>query len=162
MLEVFRAMVFCRQCQRKVEDCEHFVFPIQAKRIRVFDEKVTTLAYDSNKRLLEIAFKSGQVWQLAEVPDGVFKELQNSTISSFLKFMAQRYKASPVKQGIQAIAVPPFESCPICNTPMKSSNRTESVMDHFVRVFWQCPNCKKSKWETYGSGPERERRAKWH
>ena len=57
-------MVFCKECQQKVEDCPHFVAPIAARRIEVFDAKVKTLAYDPDQRILEIAFKSGQVWQL--------------------------------------------------------------------------------------------------
>jgi hypothetical protein len=49
LAEVSRQMVYCRQC-RKVEDCEHFVYPIQAPRRQVFDEKVETLAYSEKKR----------------------------------------------------------------------------------------------------------------
>jgi uncharacterized protein with PIN domain len=158
----FAPMVFCRQCQRKVEDCEHCVLPIKAKRVRVFDEKVATLAYEDEKRILEIAFKNGQVWQLFDVSDGIYKEIQNSTISSFLKFIGRRYVAAPVKHGIRAIAVPETEACPNCKTPMTQSNRTESSIDNFVRVFWLCPACKKSEWKTYGTGPVRERRARWH
>jgi uncharacterized protein with PIN domain len=155
-------MVFCRQCQRKVEDCEHFVLPIPGKRVRVFDEKVETLAYAAESRILEISFRSGQVWQLAEVPDGIYKELQNSTISSFLKFIAQRYKASPVKQGLRAIAVPDAQPCPVCKSTMKPANRTENAANGFVRVFWHCANCKKSEWQTYGNVPARDRRSRWH
>jgi hypothetical protein len=59
-------MVYCRQCQKKVNDCEHFVFPIEAKHVSVFDARVETIAYAVEKRVLEIAFKSGQVWQLFE------------------------------------------------------------------------------------------------
>ena len=155
-------MVFCRQCQRKVEDCEHFVLPIPGKRVRVFDEKVETLAYASDSRVLEIAFRSGQVWQLHDVPDGIYKELQNSTISSFLKFIAQRYRASPVKQGIRAIVVPDAQPCPVCKAAMKQSNRTENSANKFVRIFWHCPNCKKSEWQTYGEVHGRERSSRWH
>ena len=61
-------MVYCRQCQKKVIDCEHFVFPIEAKRVSVFDARVETMAYAAEKRILEIALKSGQVWQLFDVP----------------------------------------------------------------------------------------------
>src|SRR5690349_6719745 len=93
--------MYCRQCQQKVSDCEHFVTPIEAPRVRVFDEKVETLAYSPEHRILEISFKSGQVWQLAGVVPGIYAELQASTISSFLKFIAQRYKASPVRGELQ-------------------------------------------------------------
>ena len=60
-------MVFCKECQQKVEECPHFVMPIKARRIEVFDEKVKSLAYEADQRILEIAFKSGQVWQLFAV-----------------------------------------------------------------------------------------------
>ncbi len=155
-------MVFCRECQRKVEDCPHFVPPVEARRVRVFDEKVVSLAYVADRRILEIAFKSGQVWQLREVPDGIYRELHNSTISSFLKFIAHRYKASPVRTGVHAIVVPASEPCPNCKTAMNPSNKTQNTVANFVRVFWHCPQCRKSKWETYGSIPEREKRSRWH
>jgi hypothetical protein len=129
-------MVFCKECQRKVDDCPHFVLPIPAQRIRVFDEKVETIAYAEDKRILEIAFKSGQIWQLAEVPPGIYGELRNSTISSFLKFIAKRYKASPVRQGLSAIEVPQRVPCPICQSAMNEENRTVSTVDKFIRVFW--------------------------
>ena len=61
-------MVFCKECRRNVEDCSHFVVPIAGERIPVFDAKVVSLAYDPQERILEIAFKSGQVWQLFGVP----------------------------------------------------------------------------------------------
>ena len=61
-------MVYCRQCQKKVNDCEHFVLPIEGKRVSVFDARVDTIGYAAEKRVLEIAFKSGQVWQLFDVP----------------------------------------------------------------------------------------------
>jgi hypothetical protein len=95
-------MVFCKQCQRKVEDCAHFVLPLpgQAKRVRVFDEKVERIAYAEGERVLEIAFKSGQVWQLSDVPVGVYSEIQNSTISSFLKFIAIHDSAYSISEGL--------------------------------------------------------------
>src|SRR2546422_9011779 len=75
--EGFAPMVFCKECQQKVEDCPHFVAPIAARRIEVFDAKVKTLAYDPDQRILEIAFKSGQVWQLFTVPAGIYQELRS-------------------------------------------------------------------------------------
>ena len=67
-VEVFAPMVFCKECRRKVEDCSHFVYPITAPRISVYDPKIETLAYEQEQRILEIAFKGGQVWQLFGVP----------------------------------------------------------------------------------------------
>jgi hypothetical protein len=37
-------------------------------RVSVFDARVETIAYAAESRGLEIAFKSGQVWQLFDVP----------------------------------------------------------------------------------------------
>ena len=81
-------MVFCKECHQKVEDCPHFVSPISAKRIEVFDIKVKTLAYDPDQRTLEIAFKTGQVWQLlgghlsrtARLYDFVLPEIHCATV----------------------------------------------------------------------------------
>ena len=58
----------------EVEDCVHFVYPITARRIHKSDRKIETLAYDEQQRILEIAFKTGQVWQLAGVPPNVYAE----------------------------------------------------------------------------------------
>lgn len=93
---------------------------------------------------------------------GIYAELRNSTISSFLKFIATRYKASPVKTGVYAIEVPKNELCPICQMGMTEQNRTAGTLNKFIRVFWLCPGCKKSKWESYGSPPGRHRRERWH
>jgi hypothetical protein len=109
-VEVFAPMVFCKECRQKVEDCPHFVYPITSQKVSVFDPKIETLAYEQEQRILEIAFKGGQVWQLLGVPPAIYQELRESTISSFLKFIAQRYKAAPVKTGVRAIKVPESES----------------------------------------------------
>jgi len=61
-------MVYCRECRKKVEDCEHFVYPIKARRISVFDARVETVAYQDEHRTLEVALKTGQVWQFFQVP----------------------------------------------------------------------------------------------
>jgi len=61
-------MVYCRKCRAKVEDCTHFVPPLNGPPTEVFDPKVKTLAYKDDARILEIAFKNGQVWQLFGVP----------------------------------------------------------------------------------------------
>ena len=151
-------MVFCKECQQKVEDCPHFVLPISAKRIEVFDIKVKTLAYDPNQRILEIA-KPGQVWQLHGVPGGIYQELRDSTISSFLKFIAQRYKAAPVRI---APSIPAIQKCPKCGGEMQQRHRTGSNSSTFVRVLWHCSSCGASHWQGYGEQPVRERRGRWH
>src|SRR5262245_38616061 len=104
-------MVYCRECRKKVSDCEHCVFPIEARRVPVFDPKVESLAYSTEKRILEIAFKSGQVWQLFEVQPDIYAALRDSTISSFLKFIAHRYRSAPVKTGMSSVMVPESEKC---------------------------------------------------
>src|SRR5215471_3073745 len=143
-------LVFCRQCQKKVEDCEHFVMPIQGARVPVFDEKVSTLAYASQDRTLEIALKSGQVWQLFGVPAGIYEELCSSTISSFLKFIAHRYKTAPVKQGGIAVVVPQSVQCVNCGgAEMTVNHQINNRFDGAVRVLWKCSKCQRSEWRQY-------------
>jgi len=153
-------MVYCRLCQRKVEDCAHCVFPIRAPRVRVYDEKVEALAYAPDVRTLEIAFKSGQVWQLFNVPDGIYKELKDSTISSFLRFVARRYTAAPVKQGFHAVSVPQTEPCPKCRAPMTLTKKTGSMFKNFATVFWECASCNETQTRVYGGSETRGRRSK--
>ena len=155
-------MVYCRQCRNKVKDCEHFVLPIAAARISVFDARVETIAYEAEKRTLEIAFKTGQVWQLFDVPPDIFNALRDSTISSFLRFIAHRYTSAPVKTGMNAVPVPESEKCIKCGVPMTQKHRTGSDFEKFVRVLWSCPSCGASEWRKYGAGIERERRTRWH
>jgi hypothetical protein len=83
-------MVYCGECRKKVEDCEHFVYPLKVRRISIFDARVETIAYKAEERTLEVALKTGQVWQFFQVPREIFDALQDSTISSCLKFMAHK------------------------------------------------------------------------
>jgi RNase P subunit RPR2 len=160
-VEVFALMVFCKECRRKVEDCPHFVYPITAHRVSVFDPKIETLAYDEEQRTLEIAFKGGQVWQLLGVPRTIYQELRDSTISSFLKFIAQRYKAVPVKTGVRAIKVPETEICSKCNSAMTLKQRVDS--HSFVRIFWHCVKCNLDARKEYGEiETNREPKMRWH
>jgi len=66
--EVFAPMVFCKDCRKEVDDCPHFVDPISVPNIPVFDAKIEALAYSEAERILQMTFKSGQVWQLFGVP----------------------------------------------------------------------------------------------
>ena len=69
----------------------------------------------------------------------------------------------PNLDGIEGYRCPASEKCPVCQAEMKESNRTENRMSNFIRVFWQCPECKKAKWETYyGAQAREERRVRWH
>src|SRR5580693_5836556 len=106
-------MVFCKECKSKVELCPHFVDPIQAPRVDVYDAKIESLAYAEEQRILEIAFKTGQVWQLFGVPPAIYAELKDTTLYSFLQFIARRYKSAPVKTGLNAIKVPESITCMI-------------------------------------------------
>src|SRR3989442_13788386 len=121
-----RQMVYCRKCRQQVEDCAHFVPPLNIPPTEVFDPKVKTLAYKTDARILEIAFKNGQVWQLSGVPPDVVQELLHATLSSFLKFLAHRY-AAPVRKSNPMDLVRETESCPQCRTPMTQRHRTGYV-----------------------------------
>ena len=155
-------MVFCRQCQKKVADCEHHVYPIEARRVKVTDAKVETLAYDEKSRTLEIAFKIGQTWQVFDVPPAVYHALEDSTIASFINFMAQRYRSAPVKSGKNAVQVPAAENCPKCGKAMTVRHRVGSDFEMYVRVLWECVTCTSTEWRHYGQGLHRERKGKWH
>jgi hypothetical protein len=148
-------LVYCRQCKKKVEDCAHFVPPLGVKSVDVFDPKVRSLAYSPERRILEIAFKSGQVWQLFGITPDIYKELLNATLSSFLKFLAHRYDAAPVRQ--RTLSIPKDEPCPQCRALMTQEHNTGGL--EFARVRWACAQCKTSYWRTYG---ERERKKRWH
>jgi KTSC domain-containing protein len=154
-------MVFCKDCKRQVDLCSHFVYPIEAPRVSVFDPKIETLAYSEKERILEIVFKSGQVWQLLGVPPAIYMELRDTSITSFLRFIAQRYKSVPVRTGLQAIRIPESESCPQCQKPMSVRHRIDSQFDANVRVLWECPNS-HSEWRQYGGGLARQRKGRWH
>ncbi len=155
-------MVFCKECQQRVEDCRHFVYPIEARRVAVFDPKIESLAYNEQQRILEIVFKSGQVWQLFAVPAEIYAELRDTSISSFLKFIAPRYKSAPVKTGVNAIKVPESEPCPRCKSAMSVGHRINSQFDVNVRVLWECAACDTHEWRQYGLGLARERKGRWH
>jgi hypothetical protein len=142
-------MVFCRDCKAKVEDCAHFVAPLEAPIVPVFDPKVKTLAYQRDKHVLEIAFKNGQVWQLFGVKPDIYDELLHATLSSFLKFLAHRYKAAPVRLRKQKV-VPNAEHCPACREPMTIMHQTQG---NVPRVLWHCARCNQSLWHTAASHP---------
>jgi hypothetical protein len=139
-------MVFCREFRRKVQDCTHFVSPLKTPPVEVFDAKVKTLAYDKTSLTLEIAFKNGQVWQLAGVKPEIYDELLHATLSSFLKFLAHRYKAAPVRQRPASAPAPAIEACPACKHAMTEQHRTTGGAH---RILWHCSRCNQSLWRTY-------------
>jgi hypothetical protein len=147
-------MVFCHACQTKVEDCEHFVPSLMVRAVEVFDPKVKSLAYDERKRLLEIAYKNGQAWQLEGVSKEIYQELLHQTLSSFLKFIAHRYKASPVRKMSPKESIPDTEPCPVCKNPMAERHKTSQEPPS--RVLWECAACKRSIWRSYGESSVRE------
>jgi hypothetical protein len=148
-------MVFCKECKQKVEECPHFVDPIQAPSVQVVDSKIDALAYIESDRILEITYKTGQVWQLFGVPPSIYGELRDTTLDSFVKFIAQRYKAAPVKTGLKAIKVPDFEKCPKCDASMKVRHRINNQFDIMIRILWECSACDRTEWRQYRIGKMR-------
>src|SRR5678815_4864215 len=126
-------MVFCRECKQKVEDCCHFVTPLNVQAVEVFDPKVKTLAYQPKDHVLEIAFKNGQVWQLFGVKPDIYEELLHATLTSFLNFLAHRFKAAPVRKTPVKTELPETEPCPACKRPMTEQHRTTGGI---LRILW--------------------------
>lgn len=155
-------MVFCKECKKRVEDCPHFVYPIEAPCVSVFDPKIETLAYSRDQRILQIRFKTGQVWQLFDVAPMIYDELRDTTISSFLRFIAHKFKSAPVKTGLNAIRVPETENCLSCDASMTQRHRINSPFDTNIRVLWECNQCKQTRWKDYGTGLMREKKGRWH
>ena|SRR5437762_1001050 len=75
------------------------------------------------------------------------------TLSSFFKFVAHRYKASPVRKE--------NELCPACKRPMTVTHRT-SGSGPVLRILWHCARCNQSLWKNYRTESVRERKARWH
>lgn len=147
-------MVFCRECRKQVEDCSHFVAPLDVPPIEVYDPKVKTLAYKKATHILEITFKNGQVWQLFGVKPEIYDELLHATLSSFLNFLAHRYNAAPVRK-VQPSADSLKQECPACKRPMTEQHRTTGGT---LRILWRCTPCNQSLWKTYASESVRERK----
>jgi hypothetical protein len=145
-------MVFCRECKQQVEDCPHFVLPLNVPPIEVFDPKVKTLAYQPKDQILEITFKNGQVWQLFGVKPDIYDELLHATLSSFLNFLAHRYKAAPVRKP--PTPAPIDQPCPACKRSMTERHRTTGET---LRILWNCAPCHQSFWKTYATESVRER-----
>ena len=148
-------MVFCRECKQQVEDCAHFVAPLNVPAVQVYDPKVQTLAHQAKDQILEITFKHGQVWQLFGVKPDIYDELLHATLSSFLNFLAHRYKAAPVRRTPVASPSTPAQQCPACKRPMSEQHRTTGET---LRILWNCAPCHQSFWKTYGSESVRENR----
>src|SRR2546428_10316982 len=92
----------------------------------------------------------------------IYGELRDTTLSSFLKFIAQRYKSAPVKTGLKAIQVPASEKCSVREKSMTVTHRIESQFDINIRILWECRTCNRTEWRQYGNSLVRERRGKWH
>ena len=148
-------MVFCRECRQKVEDCVHFVAPLGIPSVQVFDPKVKALAYQKTSHILEITFKNGQVWQLFGVKPDIYDELLHATLSSFLNFLAHRYKAAPVRKATANDRILANEPCPACKRPMTEQHRTSGGI---LRILWKCAPCNQSLWRTYAGESVREKR----
>ena len=148
-------MVYCRECKQKVDDCVHFVAPLDVPSVQVFDPKVKTLAYQKTSLTLEITFKNGQVWQLYGVKPDIYDELLHATLSSFLNFLAHRYKAAPVRKKAAQTTLPESEPCPACERPLTVQHRTSGEIP---RILWKCILCKQSLWKSYATKSVRETR----
>ncbi len=159
-------MVFCRDCNKKVEDCEHFVSPLSVPPVEVFDPKIKALAYRKDRRILEVRYKNGQAWQLFDIPPALYEELLRQTLSSFVKFVAPRYNPRPVRRkpmkddaSSRAPVVPESEPCPACQRGMTVHHRTSGQP---IRVLWHCDPCNQTLWRTYATESVRERRPRFH
>jgi len=148
-------MVFCRECKKQVEDCTHFVSPLNVPAVEVFDPKIKTVAYERKSQILEISFKNGQVWQLFGVRPDIYEELLHATLSSFLNFLAHRYKAAPVRKTRVSKESTDTETCPACKRPMTIQHRTTGGV---LRILWKCEPCNQSLWRSYPTESVRERK----
>ena len=148
-------MVFCRECKKQVEDCRHFVSPLNVPAVEVFDPKIKTVAYERKSQILEISFQNGQVWQLIGVRPDIYEELLHATLSSFLNFLAHRYKAAPVRKTRVSKESTDTETCPACKRPMTIQHRTTGGV---LRILWKCEPCNQSLWRSYPTESVRERK----
>jgi hypothetical protein len=157
-------VVFCRECNAKVEDCQHFVAPLNVSSVEVFDPKIRSLAYKKDARILEIRFKNGQAWQLFDISPEVYQQLLQQTLSSFVKFIGRRYSPRPVRvpkpsQRAPRPAAPKDEPCPACHRPMTNKHQTSGQP---MRILWYCKRCNQSLWRSYATESVRERRHRFH
>ncbi len=79
----------------------------------------------------------------------------DQNISSFLKFIAHRYQANPVRQA-KTESIPATESCPDCKQPINLRHRTNKVPP--ARILWHRQKCNKAAWRTYGEVSSREKK----
>jgi hypothetical protein len=131
------------------------VEPIQSPRTPVFDEKIASLAYSEHDRILEIAYRNGQVWQLSPVPPALAQEIKDTTLWNFIKFIAQRYKAAPVRTKKRTVMVPSTQECWKCKGTMTISHRVDDHYDGKARILWQCKTCTHHEWKQYEASTKR-------
>ena len=72
----------------------------------------TGYADPRDTHVLEVALKNGQVWQLFGVRPDIYDALLHATISSFLNFLAHRYRAAPVRTVAPQRDANKAETCP--------------------------------------------------
>ena len=92
---------------------------------------------------------------LASLLLSIYGELRDTTLTSFVKFIAQRYRVAPVKTGLKAIKVPDFEKCSKCEARMKVRHRVNNQFDVMVRILWECFACTHTEWRKYETGKQR-------
>jgi KTSC domain-containing protein len=108
------------------------VAPLKVRPVDVFDPKVKTLAYEASAQVLEITLKNGQVWQLFGVKPDIYNELLHATLSSFLNFLAHRYKAAPVRVAKSKDETIEPNPCPACKRPMTVQHRTSGEIPRIL------------------------------
>lgn len=86
------------------------------------------------------------------VPLNVYHALEDSTITTFIKFMAHRYRSAPVRTGKSAVKVPESEKCPKCAKAMTVPHKVGSDFEKYMRVLWECAGCASMEWRHYGQG----------
>jgi hypothetical protein len=96
-----------------------------------------------------------QVIDPSGLPSTIYGELRNTSLTASVKFIAQRYKAAPVKTGLKAIRVPDSENCPKCDANMKVRYRIENMFDIKIRILWECAACDRCEWRQYENGKQR-------
>ena len=106
---------------------------------------------DEPRRILEIRFKNGQTWQLKGVPPEIYQEFLHQTLSSFLKFIAHKYQANPVKSQPDKESIPSTEPCPDCKTPMTVQHQTSPRPP--ARVLWKCDPATRPSGRATGKTP---------
>ena len=98
-----------------------------------------------------------------DVPPSIYAELRDTSISSFLRFIAARYKSAPVKTGLNAIKVPESEPCAKLQqcpgTPRASRHRNNDALRAFCAGS-RCKACHRGS-KAGGGATSRKQATNW-